>query len=158
MICLNFFLPNVLVPVWNFRNTTGLFRETKNILLYAAAINLVLSYFLGVRWGLTGILAATSISRLLTSFWFEPYILHKKVFGVSSAPFFLRQALSLGVVVLSAGVIGLLSRACALGLWGDFFLRGILCLIVPNALLLGLNARTEAFGYLKEKLLRKFGG
>lgn len=158
VICLNFFLPNVLVPVWNFRNTTGLFRETKNILLYAAAINLVLSYFLGVRWGLTGILAATSISRLLTSFWFEPYLLYKKVFGSSCIPFFLRQALCLGVVVLSFGVITLLSSLCGLGVLGDLFLRGILCLAVPNLLLLALNCRTEAFGYLKEKLVSKLGG
>lgn len=158
VICLNFFLPNVLVPVWNFRNTTGLFRETKNILLYAAAINLVLSYFLGIRWGLTGILAATSISRLLTSFWFEPYILHKKVFEASCIPFFLRQGLCLGVVLLSFGVIAFLSRLCSLGMWGDFFLRGGLCLVVPNLLLLALNCRTEAFGYLKEKLVSKLGG
>lgn len=158
VICLNFFLPNVLVPVWNFRNTTGLFRETKNILLYAAAINLVLSYFMGIRWGLTGILGATSVSRLLTSFWFEPYILHRKVFGSSCAPFFLRQLMCLGVVVLTFGLVSLFSGLCSLGAWGDFFLRGILCLLLPNGMLLALNYRTEAFGYLKNKLLGKLGG
>ena len=72
VICLNYFLPNVLTPVWSYRNTTGLFRETRNILLYAAGINLVLSYFMGLRWGLTGILAATAVSRVLASFWYEP--------------------------------------------------------------------------------------
>ena len=158
VICLNFYLPNVLVPVWNFRNTSGLFRETKNILLYAAAINLVLSYFLGVKWVLTGILAETSISRLLTSFWFEPYILHKKIFETSCAPFFLRQGACLGIVVLSFAAITLVSSLCGLGVWGDFFLRGVLCLVIPNGLLLALNFRTEAFGYLKEKLLKKLGG
>lgn len=158
VICLNYFLPNVLTPVWSYRNTTGLFRETRNILLYAAGINLVLSYFLGVKWGLTGILAATSISRLLTSFWFEPYILHKKIFETSCAPFFLRQGACLGIVVLSFAAITLVSSLCGLGVWGDFFLRGVLCLVIPNGLLLALNFRTEAFGYLKEKLLKKLGG
>ena len=156
VICLNFFLPNVLVPVWNFRNTTGLFRETKNILLYAAAINLVLSYLLGVRWGLTGILAATSVSRLLTSFWFEPYILHKKVFGTSSMPFFLRQAVHLAIVAVSFLLISWVSRLASLGPWGDFFLKGILCVIIPNVLVLAVNGKTESFRYLKNKLLEKF--
>lgn len=158
VICLNFFLPNVLTPVWSYRNTTGLFRETRNILLYAAGINLVLSYFMGLRWGLTGILAATAVSRVLTSFWYEPYLLHKRIFGCSSIPFFLRQGACLGVVVLSSAVITLVSSLCGLGVWADFFLRGILCLVIPNGLLLALNFRTEAFGYLKEKLLKKLGG
>lgn len=158
VICLNYFLPNVLTPVWSYRNTTGLFRETRDILLYAAGINLVLSYFMGLRWGLTGILAATAVSRVLTSFWYEPYLLHKRIFGCSSIPFFLRQGACLGVVVLSFAVITLVSSFCGLGVWADFFLRGVLCLVIPNGLLLALNFRTEAFGYLKEKLLKKFGG
>ena len=158
VICLNYFLPNVLTPVWSYRNTTGLFRETRDILLYAAGINLVLSYFMGLRWGLTGILAATAVSRVLTSFWYEPYLLHKRIFGCSSIPFFLRQGACLGVVVLSSAVITLVSSLCGLGVWADFFLRGVLCLVIPNGLLLALNFRTEAFGYLKEKLLKKFGG
>lgn len=158
VICLNYFLPNVLTPVWSYRNTTGLFREMRNILLYAAGINLVLSYFMGLRWGLTGILAATAVSRVLTSFWYEPYLLHKRIFGCSSIPFFLRQGACLGIVVLSFAAITLVSSLCGLGVWGDFFLRGVLCLVIPNGLLLALNFRTEAFGYLKEKLLKKLGG
>lgn len=158
VICLNYFLPNVLTPVWSYRNTTGLFRETRNILLYAEGINLVLSYFMGLRWGLTGILAATAVSRVLTSFWYEPYLLHKRIFGCSSIPFFLRQGACLGIVVLSFAAITLVSSLCGLGVWGDFFLRGVLCLVIPNGLLLALNFRTEAFGYLKEKLLKKLGG
>lgn len=158
VICLNYFLPNVLTPVWSYRNTTGLFRETRNILLYAAGINLVLSYFMGLRWRLTGILAATAVSRVLTSFWYEPYLLHKRIFGCSSIPFFLRQGAYLGIVVLSFAAITLVSSLCGLGVWGDFFLRGVLCLVIPNGLLLALNFRTEAFGYLKEKLLKKLGG
>lgn len=158
VICLNYFLPNVLTPVWSYRNTTGLFRETRDILLYAAGINLVLSYFMGLRWGLTGILAATAVSRVLTSFWYEPYLLHKRIFGCSSIPFFLRQGACLGIVVLSFAAIALVSSFCSLDVWADFFLRGVLCLVIPNGLLLALNFRTEAFGYLKEKLLKKLGG
>lgn len=155
VICLNFFLPNVLTPVWSYRNTTGLFRETKNILLYAAAINLVLSYFFGIRWGLTGILAATSVSRLLTSFWFEPLLLHRRIFGCSSLPYFLRQGAHLLVVAVSFGAIQWIASLASLGPVGDLLLKGMLCLVVPNAMMLLLNGRSEAFGYLKGKLLER---
>lgn len=157
VICLNFYLPNALIPVWSYRNTTGLFRETKNILLYAAAINLALSYLLGVRWGLTGILAATSISRLLTSFWYEPYLLHKKIFGCSCLPYFLWQGLHLLVVAVSFGIVQTVGELAALGALGDLLLKGVLCLVVPNGLMLLLDGRTEAFAYLKGKLLEKLG-
>lgn len=159
VICLNFFLPNVLTPVWSYRNTTGLFRETKNILLYAAGINLVLSYFMGKAWGLTGILAATSISRLATSFWFEPLLLHKRIFHCSSASYFGKVLVHLAAAVVSYAGIVFVSSLLGLGNWGDLFLRGILCLVVPNGLMLLLNGRTEAFSYLlsvvKEKLAKK---
>ncbi|MBU5452682.1 oligosaccharide flippase family protein [Pseudoflavonifractor sp. MSJ-30] len=155
VICLNFFLPNVLTPVWSYRNTTGLFRETRNILLYAAAINLVLSYFMGVRWGLTGILAATSVSRLVTSFWFEPYLLHKRIFGCSSTPYFLRQGLHLGVVAVSYGCIAGISAALNFSPWGDMILRAVLCVLIPNALMWVFNRKSAAFAYLQSAVLRK---
>ena len=156
VICLNYFLPNVLTPVWSYRNTTGLFRETRNILLYAAAINLVLSYFMGVHWGLTGILAATAVSRLLTSFWFEPYLLHKRIFGCSCLPFLLRQGLYLGVVAVSYGCIAGISAALGLGPWGDMILRAVLCVLLPNGIMLLLNCRTTAFHYLLERLQQRY--
>ena len=155
VICLNFFLPNVLTPVWSYRNTTGLFRETRNILLYAAAINLVLSYFMGVRWGLTGILAATSVSRLVTSFWFEPHLLHKRIFGCSSTPYFLRQGLHLGVVAVSYGCIAGISAALNFSPWGDLILRAVLCVLIPNALMWVFNRKSAAFAYLQSAVLRK---
>ena len=77
---MNIFIPIMLYPVWMYRNTTGMFRQTRDILLYAGICNLFLSYILGKRMGLAGILLATSLSRVLTSFWFEPYILFKYMF------------------------------------------------------------------------------
>lgn len=79
-LTLRFYLPIVLYPIWMYRNTTGVFRDTQGILIYAGVLNLILSYILGIKFGLAGILFATSLSRMLTSFWYEPKILYKKVF------------------------------------------------------------------------------
>lgn len=79
-ISIRFYMPIILYPIWMYRNTTGVFKETQNILIYAGILNLIFSYFLGKWIGLAGIIFATSISRLLTSFWYEPYILYKKRF------------------------------------------------------------------------------
>ena len=92
--------------------------------------------------------------------WLRPVfrqdILHKKVFGTSSMPFFLRQAVHLAIVAVSFLLISWVSRLASLGPWGDFFLKGILCVIIPNVLVLAVNGKTESFRYLKNKLLEKF--
>ena len=58
-------------------------------------------------------------------------------------------------MVLSYGVILVLSNLAGLGLWGDFLMRGVLCLLVPNGLMLLVNRKTEAFRYLYEKVLAR---
>ena len=110
---------------------------------------------MGVRWGLTGLLAATSVSRLLTSFWFEPYLLHKRIFETSSLPYFLRQGLHLAIVAVSYLVISGISRVLSWGVLPDFLMRGVLCLVVPNGLMLLANRKTQAFSYLRRMVLSK---
>ena len=85
-----------------YRNTTGLFSETKNILIYAAIINVILSYFGGKYYGLAGIIIATSISRLLTSFWYEPYVLYKRIFKENNClEYFFMVFKSILIMILS---------------------------------------------------------
>lgn len=81
IIVINFYVMGMLNPVWTFRDTTGLFRDTKWISIILAIINLVLSIVFGIYWGLFGILAATFISRLLTTYWYTPYMLYKKSYN-----------------------------------------------------------------------------
>lgn len=77
---INLYLKGVLYPIWCFRNTTELFKKTSFIILFTALINIGLSIFLGINIGLFGILFATSISRVLTNLWYEPYLLYKHYF------------------------------------------------------------------------------
>lgn len=104
-LSINVFLPLILYPIWMFRRTTGVFRQTKNILIYAGVVNLILSYVFGKQFGLAGIIIATSASRLLTSFWFEPVILYRAIFPSSHvSDYFL--------TVVRNFLIGLLSIFC----------------------------------------------
>ena len=105
-LSINFYLPIVLYPVWMYRNTTGLFNETKNILLYASLLNVFFSYVFGRKWGLAGILIATSVSRCLTSFWYEPYVLYKKIFPNNTfSEYFIMIAKSVIIVFVSCAAI-----------------------------------------------------
>lgn len=79
-IFVNFILSGYGGPISIFRESSGLFKKTKYAALINCCLNIGLSILLGYYWGLFGVLIATSISRLLTNFWFEPYILFKYIF------------------------------------------------------------------------------
>ena len=96
----NFYIVNILYPIYCYRNTVGLFKDTKMIMLFTSLINLVLSIILGKVIGLFGILVATGLSRILTNFWFEPIKLFKKYFKASVFPYFLKQIISAVLTVI----------------------------------------------------------
>lgn len=63
-----------------FRETTGLFTQTKYAMTAAAIVNILLSVVLGKWMGLGGIIIATALAKLLTIFWYEPRVLFREVF------------------------------------------------------------------------------
>lgn len=65
--------------VWMCRSTMGLFKEVQYINLFAAIINIVLSIALGKVIGVSGVIIATAVSRLLTSFWYEGKVVFDKL-------------------------------------------------------------------------------
>ena len=73
----------IVHPVWITRESSGVFVSTRYVMLCAAIINIVLSVFLGRVWGVSGIIAATGLSYLLTIFWYEPKKLCEIVFQTS---------------------------------------------------------------------------
>ena len=80
-IVINFYMYGSLNTVFMFRDTTGLFNKMKYVAMITAFFNVVLSIIFGKSLGLFGILIATAVSRLLTNFWYEPYILYRDYFN-----------------------------------------------------------------------------
>lgn len=80
-IGLTIYMTIVFYPVDMYRQTTDMFHKTKWMALLCAGVNLALSIGLAGYCGLFGILIATSISRAMTVFWFEPVMLYRFEFG-----------------------------------------------------------------------------
>ena len=69
-----------LQPIWSYREATGLYNKTKYVMVVTALLNIVLSIIMGIVMGAPGIIFATVISRILTYFWYEPYLVYKLYF------------------------------------------------------------------------------
>ena len=89
VLAIRLFFDIVLSPNWVFREALGMFNEAKNIRLWGAGFNLVLSLIMGKLWGLEGIIGATTISKLLTTFWYEPRIICSKALGESTKQYWM---------------------------------------------------------------------
>lgn len=90
-IVFNFYIQNIINPVWIYRETMGLFNRIKYIMIIAAIINLGLSIILGRYWGLSGIIISTAIARLLTTIWYEPSLLYRIKFKQPVRKYWERQ-------------------------------------------------------------------
>lgn len=77
-ILLVFYLRMATNTMWMYRSAMGIFKEVQYINLISAGLNIVLSIILGKVMGLSGVIVATAVSRLTTSFWFEAKIVYKK--------------------------------------------------------------------------------
>lgn len=151
-IVLNTFIMGLSTSTATFRSTTGLFRETKYIFMFTAALNIIFSIVLGLKFGLFGIILATSISKLLTNFWYEPYMLYKKFFEMSCAPHFLKRL-----------KITVLTLICCVGLSALFTLfpptnklvlleKAIIVTVVTNLVFFLAYFKTEEFKFIVSKL------
>ena len=73
-----FYLRMVTNTIWMYRSSMGLFKEVQYINIIAAILNIVLSVILGKLVGVPGVIVATAVSRLVTSFWFEGKVVFNK--------------------------------------------------------------------------------
>lgn len=155
IIVVNFFMPGSLTTASIYRDTTGMFKETRFVLIIAAVINLVLSVILGRNYGLFGILLATAIARMLTNMWYEPYILYKAYFKKSPKLYFKRQAFYWVIAVGCCFSTYLLSRMISTISVFHFIMKMVLCMIVPNVIIIVLFFKTKEYEYIYHQIIKK---
>lgn len=74
-----FYIRMVTNTVWMCRSTMGLFKEVQYVNLAAAVMNVILSILLGKLFCVSGVIFATGVSRLVTSFWYEAIMVFRKI-------------------------------------------------------------------------------
>jgi len=147
-----FYIDGTFTPIWIFRETTGLFKKSKNIAIILALTNIILSIILGKIFGIIGILGATIISRLLTTYWYEPYIITRKYLNKSYLKYVLNNLKFIVKNIVVCIIIYFAFKNIVINNYLSFILYGILVFTVTNILLLILNFREQEFGYLMSKL------
>lgn len=154
ILAVNFYMVGMQNAVYAYKNTMGLFRYGQYLLVITAAINLILDFALGIKWGMFGIYLATAIARLFTNTWYEPYAVFK--YGLQK-PFrlYIKKYVEYLVVLLFAGgLCYFLCDLCRFHIVVNAFFKCIICSIVPNIIFFCCYYRTEEGKYLISMIIK----
>lgn len=148
----NFYLVGMMQPLMAYRTGTGLFRDTKYILVLTAGLNIVLSLVLGRTYGVAGVLAATVLARLCTNAWFEPWKLFRNHLGGRARDYFWWQLKCLALIGVQAMVYRQLPLEQVIGGSALVVLRGVIVAVLATLVALVVFARTDSLDAMRNRV------
>lgn len=149
VIALNFYMVGMQNAVWTYKNTMGLFRQGRYLLIVTAAINLVCSLWLGKLWGLFGILFATAISRALTNTWYDPYAVFKYGLGEKVSTYYKKYGQFALILVATGGLCYYVCSFVQINPFVNVILKFLICCVIPNTVFLLCFYRKEELQYYR---------
>lgn len=151
VLCLNFYINGIRKATLVFRDSLGLFWFDRYKSIVEALLNLAASIFLVMQFGTAGVFWGTFISTVLTSLWVEPFVLYRHRLKASVLPYFLQYTIYAGVLLLCWYLTDCLCRFVEGPVSVVFIVRLIICLVVPNLLMLGAYCRKAEFWFVAGK-------
>lgn len=152
-IALNMYFSVVLMPIWSYREATGMYLQTKYVMVATAVVNLVVSVVLGKTLGLAGILFATSIARISTYFWYEPRLLFKQFFGERVWNYYRGIIKNIAVTLIIAVICALVFQKFVVMSWGGFFIKAIGVSFCASILTIVFYCKDPCFRVIKSMAL-----
>ncbi len=147
-----FYLRMVTNTVWIYRIAMGLFKEVQYINFIAALLNIILSIALGRLIGMSGVILATAVSRLLTSFWYEGQVVFKK-FNKPVKIYYFKQAKDLFIAAIIISISFFLTSQITYEGFAVLIIKLLICVIVTFTIEILFNYNTEEGQTLKNKIL-----
>ena len=153
ILVINFFMIGIQSSFWSFKSVYGLFKEGQYVVLITATLNLILSYLLGEKFGIVGVLSATALSRLITNFWYDPYIVIKKALQIDFFKYFFKYLKYVFVVLLTGVCVNVISSYINSNIFFLFVINIILVLFLFNFFVYILFRNTDEYKESIQKII-----
>ena len=147
IIVFNFVTQGFQQPAIIYKDACGLFWQGKFRPLATAITNLIFSLILAPKYGITGIVIGTIISRFITVWWFEPKLVYKHAFKMSSKSFFVNYFIAVGVLVSLYVATEFLCSHVPGDQLMSFVAKMFVCAVFPNVIVYFLFRRTYEFRF-----------
>ena len=131
-----------------------LFRS-KYAMILAAVLNLILSIFMGMLWGVAGILIASLIAILSTYFWYEPCVLYKENFHEKVGSYFFKAGRTAILFVFVTVVLYIIGDLIQMSGWMGWIVEATVLFMVANLICFVIYYRNKDFQLLVQKTILK---
>lgn len=156
VIAINLFIGGLRASFGTFKNAAGIFYEDRYIPLLEALINIIVSIPLAFVLGLKGVLIGTLCSNMLLYLYSYRKFVYGLIFGKGAYIYFkdLLKCIFVYIVVfsLTACVMSFVHFESA---WIQLIIVTLICLVVPNIIIVLLYYTTDEFVFFKS-LFYKF--
>ena len=155
VLAVNFYITGMRKSVLTFKEATGLFKNDQYKCIVEALINLVASIALALKFGVVGIFIGTLISSITACVGVEAYVLFKNEFKKSTKYYF-KDYFKYLLITIILGLITYFTCNLVTGnIYLVFIIKTLICLSIPNLILLVLFRKTEEFNYFKDLIFSK---
>lgn len=158
---LNLYMSTVDIPVWTFVSAAGLFKYDKYISITGSGINLIISFVLGKRIGMAGILLGTSATYII-QFVLKIILFYKSFLKRSCIGIFIKNlifgALTAAECAAAAALTGMIGGVI-LNPYAAFAAYAVVSAAIPLVLNSLIFIKTDEFGYsldLGKSIIKRF--
>ncbi|WP_026506636.1 lipopolysaccharide biosynthesis protein [Butyrivibrio sp. MC2013] len=149
-----FFLGGMRNPALIMRNATGTFYNDRYKALLEAFVNLVVSIPLTIKFGIMGVKLGTIVSMLSVAIWIEGFVLYKYYFNANVFGYYFKlfkyYIVALVICALSVRLTSLITGAG----FAVMILKGIICTVTVNGVIIAVFCRTKEFRMITEKIIK----
>ena len=158
-VALNLAVEGTAKAVIIYRDANGLYWQTKYRYILSSVFNAVISVVLTgpVGMGVTGALVGTTMS-LFIMLSFDPILVYREVFHKKAGEYYRIYFGCLALIVGTGALVYALALPFSAYTVGNFLLRLVLVLLVPNGLWYLIFRKSESFRYLRDTALRLMRG
>ena len=149
------FIDGIEFASHTYISTLGYFKETRYSSFICAIINIILSIILGKIWGYFGIFISTSISKLLTSSWYDTYVIYKNEFKKTPWSYYLKHITSILIVTINFLICFVTSQLITGNSISCFILKSSIVVLLSNIIFTIFYYKTKEFKTLWNKLFKE---
>ena len=153
LLVIYFYVYQIRKVILTYKDAGGIWWEDRYRPYIVMIVNLVGNFVLVQIIGIYGVILSTIIS-MLVSIPIENYTVFKYIFKKSSKSFYLTNLFYLGITI---GLCVLTYWICSFapdGILG-LIIRGVICLVVPNSIIIAMFCKSKEFNHARKLILRR---
>lgn len=149
---IDLYFANTMRTIWSFREGTGMYNKIKYVMFITALLNLLLSIGLGKLLGIAGVIFATTISKLVTYFIFEPCLLYRQFFKMNPKEFYIKYLEKCFITLFSIAILYYPMKNIYIDNIFVLPIKAIICCLLVSVIYYIFDRKNSQFYWLKSIL------